>query len=670
MEPGGKLAARPGDHHAMPQASESARNRVIELATQPKRTFALVGATLHPVSGPAIPHGTLVVADGKIAAIGPAGTRVPPEAQTIELAGLDLWPGLVDAGTTVGLSEIDSLPVTQDFADASRFEPELRASTALKPDSEHIPVTRANGVLAAYVQPTGGFIAGQGCVVNLRGWVPRELVVADCAALDVTIPAFVPRSPEARRRIPGQGPAGAGADPQARRKEQLESIREHFRRGLKYGEIVDQARSRGAVPPPFDPRLAALVPYARGQKPVIFMANHRTEILDALAIARELKLKAVISGAEEAWKVAAELKEAGVPVIVAGTLNVPAHDHDPYDSAYANPARLHAAGVTFAIGSRRGGAANATNARNLPYEAATAVAFGLPEDVALRAVTLTPAQILGVGDRLGSLETGKRANLVVTAGHLLQPTTSVLALFIDGKHLTPESRHTQLYAKYLRRLEEVRSGTAPLGLDRPATTPARMPAHAAASPSPAAPRGARAQDPAAGWVSGRVRRGRPALGQGRRFLHRPGGRPARCPAMKRRHGPASQPGAKDFLQLPRVLGETDVLVHAHLEQGHRSIGPIRFVDHKDRRRPGQYRVRPQQAIHLTGGGHGILPVNHNQARPCTIEQVACLLHRARHDKPGSLHRTQLGPEEVQPVRIFCHRQDRHVDHAWHTPCVR
>ena len=488
-EPDGKLHARPGDHLAMPQASEAARNHVIDFTAQPKGVFALVGATLHPISGPAIPNGTLIVADGKIAAVGPAGTRVPAEAQTIELAGLEVWPGLVDGGTTIGLSEIDSLPVTQDFADASRFEPELRASTALRPDSEHIPVTRANGVLTAYIQPTGGLISGQGCVINLRGWVPRELVVADPAALDVTIPMYIARDPDRPRRGPGPGlGAGAGgADPQARRKEQIDSIREHFQRAQRYGEVVAQARSKGVSPPPFDPRLSALVPYAKGQKPVVFLANNRTEILDALALAKELKLKAVISGGIEAWKVAGALKEARVPVLVGGTLNVPSHEHDPYDSAYSNPAWLHAAGVTVGISSKRGGAAGATNGRNLPYEAATAVAFGLPEEEALKSVTLTPAQILGVADRVGSLDTGKRANLVVTAGHILQPTTSVLALFIDGKYVSPESRHTQLYAKYSRRLEEVRAGTAPLGLDRPTTTPARIPIRSAATPSPASP---------------------------------------------------------------------------------------------------------------------------------------------------------------------------------------
>ena len=182
-EPAGKFGVRPGEHTAMPAAPESVRNRSIEIAAQPKNLFALVGANLHPVSGPEIKGGTLVIAAGKIAAIGPAGTPIPPEAQTIEMSGLDIWPGMVDAGSTIGLFEVGSLTETQDSADAAQFQPELRSSTALHPDSEHIPVTRANGILTSFVEPTGGTISGQGCLINLNGWVPRELVIADQVAL-------------------------------------------------------------------------------------------------------------------------------------------------------------------------------------------------------------------------------------------------------------------------------------------------------------------------------------------------------------------------------------------------------------------------------------------------------------------------------------------------------
>ena len=396
-EPGGGFAARPGDHTAMPAAAESARNRSIEIAAQPKNLFALIGANLHPISGPEVKGGTLVIAGGKIAAIGAAGTTIPPEAQTIDMSGLDIWPGMVDAGSTIGLFEVGSLAETQDSADAAQFQPELRSSTALHPDSEHIPVTRANGILTSFVEPTGGTISGQGCLINLNGWVPRELVIADQVALDVTIPTYIPRTTEARRPglgpdRPGQGPGGAQGEAEARerRKERLDKIKELFRKALAYDTVVAKAHARGESPPAPDPRLEALAPYARGDKPVILHAEQQVEILDALDIIKELKLKGVISGASEAWKVAAALKEAKVPVLVGGTLHLPRHEHDPYDSPYANPARLHAAGVTVAIHSKAGASSNETAARNLPFEAATSIAFGLPEEVALSAVTLTP----------------------------------------------------------------------------------------------------------------------------------------------------------------------------------------------------------------------------------------------------------------------------------------
>ncbi len=221
--------------------------------------------------------------------------------------------------------------------------------------------------------------------------------------------------------------------------------------------------------------LNALVPYAKGEKPVIFRAEHRNEILDALKLAKDLKLKAIISGAADAWKVADALKAAGVPVILGGTLQLPTEAVDPYDAAYANPARLFEAGVKFAIRSNEGGPDQATAPRNLPYEAATAVAFGLPEAEAIKAVTLAPAQILGVADQVGSIEPGKRANLVITAGHVLQPTTEVKALFVGGKPIPPESYHTELYGRYQQRLADVRSGAAALGLDPRRPRPRSMP---------------------------------------------------------------------------------------------------------------------------------------------------------------------------------------------------
>lgn len=180
--------------------------------------------------------------------------------------------------------------MTQDFADAAQFQPELRCSTALRADSEHIPVTRANGVLTTFVQPSGGVISGQGCAIDLRGWVPRELVIADPVALNVTIPTYVVRNPESRQPGPGQPGTGPGAggnapDPNKRRKEQLDRIKEFFRKSIAYDSVVKGARQHGEAPPEPDPRLEAMVPYARGEKPVILHAENSVEILDALELA-------------------------------------------------------------------------------------------------------------------------------------------------------------------------------------------------------------------------------------------------------------------------------------------------------------------------------------------------------------------------------------------------
>lgn len=461
----GKLAARPGDHVKMPRAADDAVNHNLAFTSQPKNDYALLGATLHPVSGPAIENGVIAIVDGKIAVIGPEGTPVPPEAQTLEVKGLDIWPGLIDAGSTVGLSEIGSLSETHDYADAGRYQPELRASTAIRADSEIIPVTRANGVLAALVEPTGGLISGQSALAKLDGWVPREMALVDPLALSVRIPAYIARPTGAGAF---RGPGSGADDGRSRRKKQLEELKQQFLDAKLYDQVVAAAEAKGGPKPAPEPRLAALAPYAKGEKLVILRAEHRNEILDAIDLARELKLKAVISGASEAWKVANQIKESGLPVIIGGVLNTPRYDHDPYDSAYFNAAKLHEAGVPFAIKSKAGGASAATNGRNLPYEAATAAAFGLPEDAALRAVTLSPAEILGVADQLGSLEVGKRANLVITAGDLLQATTPVLSLFIDGKPVSTANRQTDLRDKYQKRLDEVKAHRAPIGLERPA----------------------------------------------------------------------------------------------------------------------------------------------------------------------------------------------------------
>lgn len=461
---------RPGEHLAMPRPTNEALAKTLNLTRSLNGAYALTGATIHTVAGAEIPNGTLVIAGGKIADVGGPETIIPDGTRTLDLRGLHLWPGMIDGGSVVGLFDIGSLRETQDHADSAQIQPELHTGTALHADSELIPVTRFNGVLAAFIQPTAGQIAGQGCVIKLDGWVPRDLILEPNAALCINIPTSSSSLPLPEGFIRSGG--GSENDPEAQRDRRLEPIREPFRRALEYGRIVSESEKRGVAGPIPDPRLSALLPYARGERPVFLHAEKQLEILDALALAKELKLKAVITGGLEAWKVASELKAADVPVLIAGTLQLPSAKTDPYDAPYANPAKLHEAGVRIGFRSRPGGPDAATRPRNIPFEAATAVAFGLPEPAAIRAVTLGTAEILGVADRLGSIEKGKLANVVITAGPLLQATSEVKGMFIAGVPVPARSKQSDLYDKYRRRLAEVRDrSTAPPTFDQKAPQP-------------------------------------------------------------------------------------------------------------------------------------------------------------------------------------------------------
>jgi imidazolonepropionase-like amidohydrolase len=412
-------------------------------------TFSIKGATVHPVSGPVIRDAVVAVRDGKIAAVY-SGTVPPQAAPVIPGEGLHVYPGMIDAGTVLGLAELESARETQDYQEGGDFQPDLRAAIAVNPDSELIPVTRANGVLAVVTRPTGSVIAGQGALINLAGWVPREMVIVDPIALHVEFPSGAPFF---SIFDPTVSPMSRGLA-RKQRDDKIRKLKELFQQALAY----DAGRVAAPKSTPVNPRLAALVPYAKGEKPVIIQAQRQAEIREALKLAEELKLKMVLSGATDAWKVADELKRRDVPVIVGPTMAMPQEAEDPFDAPYANAAKLHAAGVRFCIRSE-----GASNARNLPYQAAMAVSYGLPPEEGLKAVTLYPAQILGVADQLGSLDAGKRAHLVITNGDMLQASTQVLAIAIDGKMMPPESKQTKLYDRYRQRLQEVKDGKAILG---------------------------------------------------------------------------------------------------------------------------------------------------------------------------------------------------------------
>jgi imidazolonepropionase-like amidohydrolase len=412
----------------------------------PEGSYVLRGVTVHDGEGKVSKPGSVLIAAGKVT---PLDNGPPPGATVIDAAGLHLYPGMIDAATVLGLAELESAKETNDFKEGGDFQPDLRASVGINPDSELIPVTRANGVTTVVTRPTGSLIAGQGALINLSGWTPREMTVVDPLSLNVELPS----EPRFLRGFGTEPPPFGRGMAKKQREEKIRRLKELFAQAIAYDEGRKAAPNR-----PANPRLEALVPYARGQKPVVIQANRLPEIKEALKLAEELKLKVVLSGAIDSWKVADELKAKNIPVILGPVMELPSETHDPFDAPYAAAAKLHQAGVKFCIRS-----AGSSNTRNLPYEAAMAAAYGLPPEEALKAVTLYPAQILGVDDQFGTIASGKRANLVLTNGDLLQAATQVLAVFIDGKPFEPASKQTRLYERYRERLKEVKEGRSPLG---------------------------------------------------------------------------------------------------------------------------------------------------------------------------------------------------------------
>jgi imidazolonepropionase-like amidohydrolase len=405
----------------------------------PRGVFAIRNARIVTVSGPDIENGTVVIRDGKIEAVG-ATVNVPAGAQTIDGRGLSVYPGMIDAGTNMGLVEVpQGANGTVDLSETGDLNPNAKAIIAVNPHSAHIAVTRVEGITNTVTAPEGGLISGQAALINLLGTSSKEMAVVPYAALVINYP-----------RIAGGGGGGFGFLQQqpANLTETLEAnareidrIRKLLRDAEAYGRAQDAyAKDRSLPRPDQNVVLESLVPYVRGEQPVIFRAEREAEIRGAIRFAEEMKLKPIILGGNDAWKVASLLKEKNVPVILTGVFSLPLREDDFYDALYENPAKLQQAGVRFCISTGDAG----PEVRNLPLYAGMAAAYGLSKADALKSVTLYPAQIMNVADRLGSIDVGKMANLVVTDGDLLEIRTHIRYLFIDGRPVVLTSRHTEL----------------------------------------------------------------------------------------------------------------------------------------------------------------------------------------------------------------------------------
>jgi imidazolonepropionase-like amidohydrolase len=395
--------------------------------------IAIKGAKIIPVVGEDIQEGTILIKDGKIEDLG-ENVTVPPEAKTIEAKGLNAYPGMIDSFCYLGLHEIGSVRATVDYRETGRFNPQVKAVEALWPDSMHIPISRSNGITAAVVVSTGGLISGQSGLIRLVGWTPEEMIIKSSAAMHIQFPTI----PRFRR---------AQTQPRDQTSKQVEELKQLLNEARYYQKRKSAAHKDTRLPlPEFDEKLEFLLPVVNGELPAMISVYAENDIKAAIQFVQDEKLKAIFCGVTEGWKVADEIKESGIPVVFGSLYAMPSKWEDGYDAIYRNPSVLAKAGVKFAFSSQ-----SATLARDLPYHAAKAAAFGLDRKEALKGVTIYPAQIWGVDDMLGSLEKGKVANIVLADGDLLELRTNIKSVFIDGKQTDLSNVYTELLERYKKR---------------------------------------------------------------------------------------------------------------------------------------------------------------------------------------------------------------------------
>lgn len=428
---------------------------------KPSNLYAIVGGTVYPVSGPVIRNGTVILRDGKIQAVGGANLKVPANAVKVDARGMRVYPGFIDAGTTVGLNEFGQVGQATDAREFGTNQPDLIGQTAVNVQSEHIPTSRSAGVTTVLTGPQGGTISGQASVMNLAGWTNELMGLKPKAGLLLNWPGGGRFMDDFKDDLfekyedyddgdghhgdhqdemggAAQGPGGGGGG------ATLGDIRSYFDRAIKYGKEHDAV----------DLTMEAMQPYVTGKLPIFFKIRDRGGIIAAVDFVKKYKLKAVFVGAPDAWKEAKLLASNQIPVILTAagkstlSANTTSQDWDPYDTPYATAALLKRAGVKFCFQSD-----SYADVHALPARVAESCAYGLPADTALRSLTLTAAEILGVADQVGSIAPGKLGNLVISDGDPFEFTSTIRYVFINGKPVELKSKFTRLRDQYLQRLK-------------------------------------------------------------------------------------------------------------------------------------------------------------------------------------------------------------------------
>ncbi|MGM0589513.1 MAG: amidohydrolase family protein [Bacteroidota bacterium] len=405
--------------------------------------FAITNATVHTITNGVIESGVVLINNGEIEFVG-ENAKISADYKRINASGKHVYPGFFDSGTTLGLKEIGAVAVTNDQAELGSFNPQIRAFSAINPNSANIPVTRTNGVTNVIAHPVSGRIAGKATLIDLYGDAPDSMAVNANAALHLDWPSAVKGGWWDDRK-----PEEVEKDYQKALKE----LNDFWKEAAFYNQMMTayEQDPQGKTKPVKDPKLGAMREVILGYVPVMINVDKEKDILNAIEWAKEHpNMDVMFSSVEEGWRVADQIAEAGIPCLVGPILRTPSRDYDNYQRPYQNAGLLHEAGVKVAI--RTGGT---ENVRNLLYNTGYAATYGLGQEEALKAVTINPAEIFGVDGRLGSLEAGKQANLFIADGNPFEPMTQIEQVFIRGFKVPMVNRHTKLYEQFLNR--DVRS---------------------------------------------------------------------------------------------------------------------------------------------------------------------------------------------------------------------
>jgi imidazolonepropionase-like amidohydrolase len=406
--------------------------------------IALAGGTIHTISRGNIENGTILFDKGKITGIGQT-IDLPKNTSIINITGKHVYPGLISANSDIGLTEISAVRATNDNYEVGAIKPNVRAEVAFNPDSEVIPVTRANGILLSLSVPGGGLISGTSALMLMDGWTWETMTLKSPVGLHIHWPDMnINYSPDAKK----------GPDDQKKDiDKEIEKISDAFLQARSYLKARHTEKEKGIPYHKTDMRWESMASVLDGKVPVYIHAEDLRQIQAAVDWAGEMGVKMVLVGGYDSWRVSKLLAEKKVPVIIAGIHRLPARAWEPFDTPFTLPEKLLISGVKFCIATD---GSEPHNDRNLPYQAATAVAYGLPEEEALKAITLYPAEIMGIADRAGSLETGKDATLFISSGNPLSENNQVEAAFIQGRKIDLSSRHTELYDKYKEKYRQLK----------------------------------------------------------------------------------------------------------------------------------------------------------------------------------------------------------------------